>query len=256
MDKLKQNLKTLGLTEEEIIIYVSALEQGSTTVLELARTTKIPRTTVYLLIDSLTEKGLFQLTAEGKKKLYVPTSPEELIILAKTKHEQLDQTITSLKDELPQLQALYNLTHQKPKIRYYEGVEEVKKIYEDTLSAEKIYVHCMSQHAIPIIGEYLEKYFVRVIRKMIHTKEIVSDSEVDKKYQKEYATSRNQIICIPKQYITNTDYMIYGTAVAFITYKDQEPIGVVICDPEIAQFEKIRFMMIWERFCDIQKSAQ
>jgi len=246
MDTLKQNLQTLGLSEEEITIYIAALEQGSTTVLELARTTKIPRTTVYLLIDSLTEKGLLSLTAQGKKKLYIPASPEDLISMAEAKHAQLAQTIGSLTDELPQLQALFNMSHQKPKIRYYEGIEEVKKIYEDTLSAEKIYVQCMSQQAIPLMNGYIEEYMIRMIRRMIHTKEIVSDSEADKKYQQEYTTSRNQIICIPAKFITNTDYFIFGDNVAFITYKDSVPVGVVISDPEIARFEKIRFMMVWE----------
>lgn len=248
MDSLKKNLKTLGLTEEEINIYITALEQGSITVLELARRTKIPRTTVYLLIDSLTEKGLISLTAQGKKKLYVPASPEYLVKMARTKHEELEKTVGSLTDELPQLQALFNLSHQKPKIRYYEGVEEVKKIYEDTLTAEKIYVHCMSQSAILTMGEYLEKYFVRVIRRMIHTKEMVSDTPEDRKYQHEYSTSRNKIICLPKKYQTNTDYLIFGDTVAFVTYKNSVPVGVVISDPEIAHFERVRFEIIWEKF--------
>jgi len=256
MDKLKQDLQTFGLSEEEVVVYITALEQGSTTVLELARSTKIPRTTVYLLIDSLTEKGLLTLTAQGKKKLYVPASPEDLITLAKAKHAQLEHTIGSLSEELPQLQALFNMSHQKPKIRYYEGVEEVKRVYEDTLLSEKILVHCMSQDAKMIMGEYLEKYFIRVARKMIHTKELVSDSEEDKKYQQEYSTSRNQIICIPSKYQTNTDYMIYKDCVAFITYKDQVPVGVVISDTEITRFEKIRFMMVWERFVSKNDEAK
>jgi len=251
MDTLKNNLQTLGITEEEIVVYITALEQGSTTILELARSTKIPRTTVYLLIDSLTEKGLLSLTAQGKKKLYVPASPEDLIEMAESKKQALAHTVDLLKSELPQLQALYNLSHQKPKIRYYEGVAEVKKIYEDTLFAEKIYVHRMSKDAILVMGEYLKKYFVRVIRKMIHTKEMVNSSLEDKKYQEEYSTSRNQIICLPEKYQTNTDYLIYGDTVAFITYKDRVPVGVVISDPEIARFEKIRFLIVWEKFAVI-----
>src|SRR3990167_10558989 len=120
MDNFKNNLKILGLAGEEITIYLTALEQGNTTVLELARITKIPRTTVYLIIDSLVEKSLLQLTADGKRKLYIPASPAEILGLAKRKNDQLNKTINSLSEELPQLQALYNISHKKPKIRYYE----------------------------------------------------------------------------------------------------------------------------------------
>ncbi|PIZ65981.1 hypothetical protein CO051_06550 [Candidatus Roizmanbacteria bacterium CG_4_9_14_0_2_um_filter_39_13] len=248
MDKLKHNLNTLGLSEEEISIYITALEQGSTTVLELARITKIPRTTVYLLIDSLTEKGLLQLTADGKKKLYVPASPEELINMATKKRDQLEKSISSLGQELPQLQALYNMSHQKPKIRYYEGIEEVKKIYEDSLSAEKIYFQHMSEKGKELMGEYGETYWALLMQKMIHTKQIIAENDKNRAYIQNESTQRNQMICIPEKYSTNIDYIIYGDNVAFITYKDRVPVGVVISDPEIVHFEKIRFMMVWEKF--------
>ncbi|PIQ73797.1 hypothetical protein COV58_00570 [Candidatus Roizmanbacteria bacterium CG11_big_fil_rev_8_21_14_0_20_36_8] len=244
----EENLKALGLADEEINIYLTALEEGSVTILQIARMTKIPRSTVYLYVDSLIKKRLLKGTVMGKKKLYIPASPKELVKLAEEKKKLLDETVSSLQENLSQLQTVYDISHKKPKIRYYEGVEEVKKIYEDSLSVEKIYVHCMSQKAIPLMKGYIEEYMVRMIRRMIHTKEIVSDSTEDKKYQEEYSTSRNQIICIPSKFITNTDYFIYGDNVAFITYKDSIPVGVVISDPEIVHFEKIRFMMIWEKF--------
>jgi len=250
MDKLKQDLQTLGLSKEEVVVYITALEQGSTTVLELARSTKIPRTTVYLLIDSLTEKGLLALTAQGKKKLYVPASPEDLVTLAKTKYTQLERTIDSLCDELPQLQALFNMSHQKPKIRYYEGVEEVKKIYEDTLASEKIYFHHTFEKGREIMGDYGEDYWSKMMQKMIHTKQILSDTEKNKLYVQNESTQRNQMICIPSKFNTNTDYLLFGDNIAFITYKDRVPVGVVISDTEIARFEKIRFMMVWEKFYD------
>lgn len=239
-------LKNLELTAEEIQVYLASLEAGNSTVLTLAQDTGIPRTTVYLLVESLEKKGLLILTILGKKKHYVPASPQELVTLAQKKQEQYKQTAKELEKNIPELQALYNLKHESPKIRYYEGTEGIKKIYEETLSVEKIYVHCMTQEAHEIMGSYLDTYFTRVIRKMIYTQEIVSDSQLDREYQKEYTTSRNEIICIPQKYITNTDYMIYGNCVSFITYKDKNPVGVVIEDPEIAHFERIKFTLLWK----------
>jgi sugar-specific transcriptional regulator TrmB len=248
MDTLHTNLKTLGLSDEEIRVYLAALEQGSVSVLQLAKATKIPRTTVYLLIDSLVENGLLKLTVTGKKKRYVPTEPREILILGKTKQQRLAQSLEQLEQEIPQLDAMYRTQHSIPNIQYYQGAKQVQKIYEDTLKEDKIYVHCMSQSALELMGDYLKKYFVRVIRRMIHSQEIVSDSGADKFYQQEYSTSRNQIVCIPAKLGTNTDYLIYGDKVAFITYRERQPIGVIIHDKEIAHFEKIRFQMIWKQY--------
>lgn len=248
MDTLHNNLITLGLSNEEIQVYLAALEQGSVSVLELAKITQIPRTTVYLLIDSLVKHGLLKRMVKGKKKHYIPAQPREILTLGKNKQHQLAQSLQELEQEIPQLDAMYRTQHSIPKIQYYQGTDEVKKIYEETLEADKIYVHCMSQSGMEIMGDYLNKYFMRVIRRMIHSQKILSDSPADKLYQQEYSTSRNQIVCIPAKLGTNTDYMIYGNKVAFITYREGQPVGVVICDKEIAHFEKIRFQMVWEKF--------
>ncbi len=248
MDTLHNNLIALGLSDEEIQVYLAALEKGSISVLELAKTTKIPRTTVYLLIDSLVENGLLNLTVKGKKKRYMPAPPREILILGKNKQQRLAQSLQELEQEIPQLDAMYQTQHAIPKIQYYQGIDEIKKIYEETLEVDKIYAHCMSQSAMEIMGDYLKTYFVRIIRRMMHSQEIVSDSAADKLYQQEYSTSRNQIVCIPAKLRTNTDYMIYGNKVAFISYREGQPIGVVIYDKEIAHFEKIRFQMVWEKF--------
>ncbi len=246
MDALTMHLHNLELSEEEIQVYLASLEDGNSTVLALAQATGIPRTTVYLLVESLQKKGLLILTILGKKKHYLPASPQELINLAQKRQEQYKQTAKDLEKSIPELQALYNLKHEAPKIRYYEGIEGIKKIYEETLTAEKIYLHCMTQEAREIMGSYLESYFTRVTRKMIYTQEIISDSKPDQEFLKEYSTSRNEIVCIPQKYITNTDYMIYGNRVSFITYKDKKPVGVVIEDPEIAHFERLKFMLLWK----------
>ena len=248
MDEIKKHLEKLGFSQDGVLIYLAVLELGSTTVLTIARKIRIPRTTVYLLIDELLGKGLLKLTIKGKKKYYLPTSPKELLELAKLKKKEMTDSIAGLEKELSHLQALYNSDHRKPKIMYYEGVEEVKKVYEDTLTSEKIYMHCMSEDVRLAVGEYLEKFYERIGRLMIHTFEIASDKLEDKAYQKEHSTSRNQIICIPEKYITKTDYLIYGGKVAFITCKDKTPVAIVIEDPEIAYFETMRYLMIWEKF--------
>ena len=248
MDEIKNHLEKLGLSQDGALIYLKVLELGSTTVLTIARKTRIPRTTVYLLIDELISKGILTITLKGKKKYYLPTSPKELLELAKLKKKEITDSITGLEKELFHLQALYNSDHRKPKIMYYDGVEEVKKVYEDTLTSEKIYMHCMSEDVALIMGEYLEKFYDRLSQQMIQTFEIVSDKKEDKNFQKQRSTSRNQIVCIPEKYITKTDYLIYGSKVAFITFKDKTPVAIVIEDSEIAYFETMRYLMIWEKF--------
>nr|MBP9691655.1 hypothetical protein [Candidatus Woesebacteria bacterium] len=146
----------------------------------------------------------------------------------------------------PQLEAVYNQSHRKPRVAYYEGFEEVKKIYEDSLSADEIYFHHLSEKGRELMGDYGEQYWSRIMQKMIHTKQILTDTEKNKQYIHDESTQRNQMLCIPSRFMTQTDYFLYGQKVAFITYKDDQPVGILIDDGEIAHFERTRFIMLWE----------
>ncbi|MBP9691426.1 hypothetical protein KBD81_05095 [Candidatus Woesebacteria bacterium] len=246
MDNFRKALCSLGLTPEEVTIYLASLEQGTTTALSLARSSGIPRTTVYLLLESLIQKKLISQTDEGAKKAYIPASPEALITLAQKKKDEMQAAITSLRFDLPQLEAVYNQSHRKPRIMYYEGLEEVSKIYEETLKADAIYLHRTSQDGLACMGEYLTSYNERIGEHMIPTQEIVSDTPQHLAYQARYSNSRNQIRTIPSRFSCGTDLVIYGQKIAFITYKDALPVGILIDDVEIAHFEHMRFIILWD----------
>lgn len=247
MELLKEQLIAVGLTPEEVVVYLSILEVGSDSILHLSQNTDIPRTTVYLLIESLLEKKLIVEIIEGKKKRYAVSSPEEIVKYAQTKKKNLVESIDTLQVELPQLQALYNLNVGKPKVRYYTGKGEVIKVFDDALHAEEIYLHCMSGEGREIFGDALDNYVERIKKKLIYSKQIVDDSTQNKAFKKENETARNQILCLDSKYATSADYILFGTNVAYLTYTDSSPHCILIADPQIAHFEKVRFNLLWER---------
>lgn len=246
MQEPKKMIIDIGLTPSEADVYLACLELGPTSIFQLSQKVDIPRPTIYLIIKSLLKKDLILTTVAGKRRRFVAENPEKLVALAQGHKNQLEDTIAKLRNSLPQLSAVYNQQVAKPKISCFEGVNGVIKIYEDTLRYPEILVHCMTQTGTRVMGTYLDKYFRRVLRRGIRTREIVSDTPHDKEYQRKWSTSRNTIICIPRKYLTNTDYMLYGNKIAMITYKGDQPVGVVIEDPELYRFEKIHFEILWK----------
>ena len=57
-EKIVEYIMLLGLTREEAKLYIALVKQGESTTLELSRTTKISRTQVYRLFESLKDKGV------------------------------------------------------------------------------------------------------------------------------------------------------------------------------------------------------
>ena len=57
-EKLQSILKNIGLSETEAEVYLASLSLGPTTILKIARSSGVKRTSVYTIIDALKEKGL------------------------------------------------------------------------------------------------------------------------------------------------------------------------------------------------------
>ena len=74
----KKFLQDIGLDNKEIDIYLGLLQVDSSSVLELSKKTKILRTSIYSVLDSLIEKGLVSEIKKGKKSYFQAEPPERI----------------------------------------------------------------------------------------------------------------------------------------------------------------------------------
>lgn len=244
--ELEKVFKYLNLDNKSTQFYLSCLESGKTTINEISKNIKVPRSTCYLILEKLKKEGIIFETPFGRKRTLVAQTPQNLINILKNKNEQSQNTYILAEKLLPKLNSL-SQTSQKPKVRYYEGIKSIKQIYFETLNeAKEIFVFCLNQPINQEMGEFIENYMKKIIKKKIKTNEIVSDTELDLNYVKSFSTSQNKIISISKQYNTETDYLIWDNKVAFISYGKNDPVGIIIEDQEIAKFEKMRFQLLWQ----------
>ena len=78
---LVENLTKFGLTEKEARVYLTLLETGSSLVSDVAKKSRINRSTSYVLLEALAEKGLVSISEQKNVRLYTPAPPERLIQL-------------------------------------------------------------------------------------------------------------------------------------------------------------------------------
>jgi len=123
---LTTTLRNLGLRETEAVVYLSALEQGYSTVLSLSEATGVKRGTVYEITDRLIKRGFIKTTKKEGNRYLIGEDPKVLSVKFNEYTKEFDK-------KLPEFLALQNTSDIKPKITYYEGEEEVWQIYEDTL---------------------------------------------------------------------------------------------------------------------------
>lgn len=244
-DDLLDILNKLGLNENEAKTYFSALSLGPTTILNIAKEANIKRTTVYSAVESLKQKGLMYLEVKGWKKLYVAENPEKLMSLLKQRQAEF-------KEVLPEFSALYKLENQGSTIKYYEGVEGVKSVYEELLKDigpnEDYLIISDSEKWVNIDPEYFEKFLKRrakLAETLKFKTRLLSQksdySERLKKFNKNYGM---EVKLLPPQssLITNLVVIPKRTVIHQLT----PPIfAITIENKSIIQMHKEFFELIW-----------
>ena len=123
MTKFDQELIDLGLSEKEAAVYLASIQLGPSPVQKISNKSRVNRATTYVIIESLMEMGLMSKYDEGKKTFFVAEKPERLVNYFEEKGRDLKDKIFKINQIVPELNSLYNDLSDKPKVKYYEGVE-------------------------------------------------------------------------------------------------------------------------------------
>ena len=244
--KLKKILIDLGLTENETQTYLSSLSLGPSSILAISRAAQMNRTTLYAVIESLKQKGLMSIEVTGLKKLFVAENPEQLKLILEHKKEQLESV-------LPDFAALFNLRGEGGAIKYYEGLDAVKKVYEnilaDILPKENYLAISDTKKLLSLDAEFFNAYFKRRSKSPISTKLLLQWSEIvehRKKFEKNF---NEEIKILPKDTKLVTNLMI--TPRYIVIHQLTSPVSAtLIKSPGAVQMGQQLFNIIWNSIED------
>jgi len=119
-------LEEIGLSKNEIKVYLALLKLGKTTSWKLTTETGIQVSALYYCLDNLIKKGLASYSMIANKKHFQAASPEQLIQLVDNRKKQLE-TI------LPELRAIQKMEEERIQTNIYEGYKGFKGIYDRLL---------------------------------------------------------------------------------------------------------------------------
>ncbi len=230
-------LVDLGLSPTESRVYLAVLELNSSTVLNIAKKAGIKRPTCYLNLDNLVIKGYVTRIEKHSTTLYTAEKPS--FILNKYKEK-----IENFKDLLPFYEAKFN-RGPKPKIRYYEGKEEIWNIYTKIIfPSEELYFFGTDIQKIeknfPNLLDYWLKKFSSKNKKIM---EIVSFNEAGFKYMTKY--KKNHLIKImPENLPVFADSVITENKVFIVSLDNL--FGVLIESEDLAKTYKNFFLLAWQ----------
>ena len=123
-----EQLTNIGLSEKEARVYLAVLELGVSSANDIARRAEIPRASGYAVLKQLVTKGLVSLSASGHEQRYAAEHPEQVRYLLDLQKSELSKRERVADNLLPRLEVFYNEKGPKPKVRYFEGIEGMRKL--------------------------------------------------------------------------------------------------------------------------------
>ena len=240
--KLLAILNDIGLSNNESEVYLASLSLGATTILRIARSAEMKRSTVYSIIDSLKQKGLMKTEIKGLKSTFVAESPERLeIILENRKNE--------FKNNLPEFLALYNLKDTQSTIKYYEGFESLKNIYMETLKEinphEDYLVITNQEKWFNLDQKFATDYIEKRAKLHITTKLLFQDSIVARDHKRFERNYNESVKILPPETQLQVDTIILPKKL--IITQTVAPISVIVIENQsVVQLQKTMFDLIWK----------
>ncbi|HEY1074609.1 MAG TPA: helix-turn-helix domain-containing protein [Patescibacteria group bacterium] len=234
-------LTELGLTPKQSKVYLSALQLGPASVQAIANLAKIERTNVYDSIESLIAKRLMSITATGKRTLYVAEPPETL-------QKILEEKQATLKQLLPDLRSLTHSSDAKPRIRYYDGIEGYKAVYEDNLTCkDKLLFGIYSvKTSVEVLGrDYLRLAIERRVKAGIRLRVIRSrQTEVEGIYRSSEEELR-EVRFAPEDMVFPITTFVYDDKIVFLS-SEKELFGMIIESKDMASAYRNCFQALWQ----------
>lgn len=245
METLTQLLQ-LGLSENEAKVYLAALELGPTTAMHVSQKAEINRPTAYVQIDNLMEMGLMSSYTTGKKRYFTVEHPERLRDMLKIKEKEVAEQKKYLKEILPELQALFLTTKERPKVRFYEGKEGILAMTHDAFKAKQKTILAVIPYDLN------DKLFNEQERKEFESKRKRRKIKARTLYtRKEGPFTTPPPATIEDRYIPQNLFPItasvdiYDNKIAAYTLRGKL-IGVIIESKEIADTLRAIFSLAWE----------
>jgi sugar-specific transcriptional regulator TrmB len=163
----------------------------------------------------------------GKKRYFSAESPEQLLRLLDIQERELKQKKEDFQKLLPQLKTLFDLAEEKPKVRFFEGIEGLRAMQGDILrSGVKAFDNIISlDDSYRVFPPYSRDHRYKISKKKIFTRTIYTSKHGSILPEKEKLKERRFIPF--EKFPFHTEVTIYGNKLAFASLKGKL-IGVII----------------------------
>lgn len=248
MSKIELFLKSLGLSDKEITLYLAGLKMGPTKAAILSRKTGFTRQHTYDILKSLEQKGFVSKMGKNYGQRFIMENPKNLENILERKKQKIEKLGNTLVKIMPEFESFYNPSGIMPKIKFFEEIEGIKDIFEDMLNcgSKKHFYIGSFRELFEILGkDYLDNWIERRIKREIFSKAVrIKEKEIQNELYTDEEKFLREVKFAPKNVNITQTVVMYDNKVAVISSK-KECIGFLIESEEYFNTMKTLFDLLW-----------
>ncbi len=243
----KDVLRGLGLTNNEVEIYLALLKSSSISVNELAQKSGLHRQAIYDALERLLEKGFASYVVENNKKFFQAIDPEKILEYIKEKENKF-------KSVLPELLKLAKLRDEETTVEVFKGKKIVRTVYREVIResqerpGEILILGGSEKKFIEEDKLALEQHLKRLQKLKCSERVLIEEGDINfmEGPQTKYRWMPKETFSPMPTYVFNDKFgiVIWGNPNYFILIENKE----------IAETYRKQFNLIWRLSKNVDKS--
>jgi sugar-specific transcriptional regulator TrmB len=233
MADAEKTLSKIGLSPNEIKVYLTLNDHGSCKAGRISKLAQLDRSSAYNALKLLLEKGFVSYVMIGKVKWFQAVGPRRIL-------EYLREQEEDVQGILPDLEERHKRKKIEGQVRLFKGIKGVKSVFLDIIRTGKDnYVFGSEGQFSEAMPEFAYQFDRMKKEKGIRTQLIL------RKGRKELDSKTSAYKYIPNLTESPAVTNIYGDKIAILIWTD-EPEGIIIENAAAAKAYKSYFDVLWK----------
>jgi sugar-specific transcriptional regulator TrmB len=234
----EERLKELGLTQNEVSMYLLLLRQDAMSPSEIAEKLGLHRGYVYDALERMQEKGAVNSMLKNNRRFFQATSPENLVEMLKLRLENFERIV-------PELMKMREAKKEDTRVELHKGKRVYRTLLKDIISTvrqdEEVYLIGIDENALLTEVEplYLRQYLNIIKKRNIRERSIIRSGS------KKIRNPNLQYRELDGRYIGKTAQLIYGNKVANVILGSPYYL-VLIENKDVAETNRKQFELLWK----------
>ena len=235
MPKIKKTLKSLGLEEQQIKVYLALLDYGEASATQLSERTGLGRVHMYQITEKLIHKGFISLILKEGVKYFLAADPTTFLKDLEQKKEDFKEILPELKERQKKKESF------ETRVEVLRGKEGINTVLKMILAEGKDYVmlgggeQCCGDEFALMMSIFVKR----------GEKDKLKGRLLEREKTEFFVGKHEEFKYIFKEMISSTTMAIWGDKVA--TFVWTKPYYVIVVEnEEVAKSNLTTFDYLWK----------